>query len=82
MSKRRKKKAVLIRILWAVFILILFLVSAAELMLHRHVIFGIEGTPLFEVFFGFGSCVAIVLISKLLGFLVKKPEDYYIQERK
>lgn len=82
MSKRRKKKADMIKILWVIFIVVLFLVIAAELLMHRHAHFALDGIPLFDAWFGFGSCVAIVLFSKLLGFFVKAPENYYDKGKK
>jgi hypothetical protein len=77
MSKKRNQKANLIKTLWIFFAIILFLVASAELLMHRHPHFAIDAIPLFEAWFGFGACVVIVLVSKLLGFLVKAPESYY-----
>jgi hypothetical protein len=33
--------------------------------------------PYFYAWFGFGSCIIIVVAAKLLGIFVKRNEDYY-----
>jgi hypothetical protein len=42
---------------------------------HSH--FGLDGTFGFAAWFGFVSCVALIAISKALGFFLKRPDDYY-----
>lgn len=65
-------------------IILLVMLVAVELMapmfgvehLH-HAHFGIDGTPGFFAWYGFVTCVAMVLVSKVLGYVLKKKEDYY-----
>lgn len=66
-----------IRWLWRIFGGVLVLTIAAGLLVHSHGYFGIDGTFGFNAWFGFLSSVAMVVFAKLLGFLVKRPEDYY-----
>lgn len=62
---------------WALFIVVLAATLVAEGWMHPHVTFGIEGLPYFNAAFGFLSCAAIVIISKFLGFFLKRKEEYY-----
>lgn len=66
-----------IRKLWYLGISILGLTVIAEFFIHLHAHF--ENTAWFSFYavFGFFSCVALVLFAKLLGFLLKRKEDYY-----
>ncbi len=46
--------------------------------MHKHTLFSaVEGLPGFYALFGFLSCVAIIVVSKLLGYVLKQREDYY-----
>ena len=74
-----KKKT--IKILWVIFILLLIGALAAEGLMHPHVTFGIEGTLFFNAWFGFLSCAAIILLSKFIGFFLKRKETYYKEAR-
>lgn len=61
-----------------VFYVILALLVVPDFFMHKHSLFSkVEALPGFYALFGFISCVAIILISKLLGFVLKKQEDYY-----
>jgi uncharacterized membrane protein AbrB (regulator of aidB expression) len=62
---------------WIIFAAVLVLTLLAEFLMHPHSSFGIDGTLFFHAWYGFAACVAIVLISKLLGYVLKRPEDYY-----
>lgn len=66
-----------IRWLWWIFGAVLALTVAAQLYIHVHAYFGVDGWFGFSAGFGFLSCVAMVVFAKLLGVLVKRPEDYY-----
>lgn len=60
------------------FYILLALLVLPDFFMHKHTYFSsIEAIPGFYALFGFISCVAIILISKLLGFVLKKKEDYY-----
>jgi hypothetical protein len=66
-----------IRWLWRIFGVLLGLTVAAGLFIEAHGYFGLDGTFGFHAWFGFLACVAMVVVAKLLGFLVKRPESYY-----
>ena len=60
------------------FYIVLVLLVLPDLFMHKHTLFfSVEAWPGFYAFFGFVACVVIILVSKLLGFALKKPEDYY-----
>lgn len=60
------------------FYLVLVLLVLPDFFIHKHTLFSpVEGVPGFYALFGFIACVAIILISKVLGFVLKRPEDYY-----
>lgn len=69
-----------IRLLWIALAVILVATVVAGFLVHPHVYFGIDGTPAFYAWFGLGSCIAMVLIAKALGVLIKRPDDYYDAE--
>lgn len=46
-------------------------------LIHKHGPFAIEHWVGFYAVYGFISCVGLVLVSKLLRQIVKRPEDYY-----
>jgi hypothetical protein len=66
-----------IRWLWIAFAVILIVSVAAQALAHMHTYFEFDGWFGFNAAFGFLSCVAMVLFAKLLGFLLKRPDDYY-----
>jgi len=66
-----------IRKLWWIFGGVLALTVLAQLGVHVHGHFGIDGWLGFNAVFGFLACVAMVVFAKLLGFVLKRPVDYY-----
>jgi hypothetical protein len=66
-----------ILLLWIVFIVILAATVLADFFIEHHAEFGIDGTFGFYAWFGFVSCVVLVFGSRLLGFFLKRPDDYY-----
>ena len=66
-----------IRLLWIVFAVILAAVVLADLAIEPHPFFGLDGTFGFGAWFGFFSCVALVLFAKALGAALKRPDTYY-----
>jgi len=66
-----------IRRLWLAFAAILGLSVLAGFFVQQHDHFGIEGSFGFYAWYGFVTCVAMVVLAKLLGILLKRPEDYY-----
>lgn len=66
-----------IRKLWIALYTVLALTVAAQLAIKVKGYFGIDSWFGFGAAFGFLSCVAMVLVAKALGALLKRPEDYY-----
>jgi len=66
-----------VRRLWVVFAVVLAVTVAAEALVHMHPRFRVEGWFAFHAGFGFLACVGMVLFAKGLGFLLKRPDDYY-----
>lgn len=60
------------------FYIVLVLLVLPDFFMHKHSLFSpVEAWPGFYAVFGFVSCVVIILVSKLLGFVLKRKEDYY-----
>jgi len=68
-----------IRLMWWIGGIILALTVVAQIWIHIHAYFGVDGWVGFYAAFGFLSCVAMVLFAKGLGWILKRPDDYYIR---
>ena len=66
-----------IRLLWIVFVCILALTVLAGLFMHPHAAFGIDGSFGFYAWFGLVSCIAMIVVAKLLALLLKRKDSYY-----
>ena len=66
-----------IRRLWLGFAVLLTLLVLADLLLHGHPVFAIDGTFGFYSWYGLLTCAAMVLFAKLLGLLLKRPDTFY-----
>ncbi|MEM1382943.1 MAG: hypothetical protein AAF713_17275 [Pseudomonadota bacterium] len=66
-----------VRGIWAISLGVLVGTVLADLSIDHNPKFGIDGSFGFAAWFGFAACVALVLLSKLLGLLLKRPDDYY-----
>ena len=66
-----------IRILWWVFGGILAATVIAQVFVHVHGHFTVDEWIGFNAIYGFLTCVAMVVFAKLLGFVLKRPVDYY-----
>ncbi|MEH6472143.1 MAG: hypothetical protein V7752_12915 [Halopseudomonas sp.] len=66
-----------IRRLWFGFLLVLGLSLLAGLSVHQHQFIGIEDYFGFFGGYGFLACLVMVGLAKLLGRLLKRPDDYY-----
>jgi hypothetical protein len=63
------------------FYIVLALLVLPDFFIHKHAYFSsFEAWPGFYAFFGFVSCVIIILVSKLFGLVLKVREDYYDHE--
>jgi sterol desaturase/sphingolipid hydroxylase (fatty acid hydroxylase superfamily) len=66
-----------IKLLWKVFIAVLVMLVLAQAFIYVKGYFGVDGWFGFGAAFGFLSCLAMVLFAKALGYVLKRPEDYY-----
>jgi hypothetical protein len=66
-----------VRALWIVFLAVLAITVAAELLVHLHPRFRLERWFGFHAAWGFLSCVAMVLFANFLGIFLRRPDDYY-----
>lgn len=68
-----------IKLLWVVGVLSLAVITALSLTVpHHDVQFGIEATPAFYSWYGFVTCVAMVVFAKfVLGKLLSRKDTYY-----
>lgn len=66
-----------IRLLWVVFLFILALVVIAGLFMDVHAWFRLDGSFAFNAWYGFVTCIVMIVIAKLVGRLLHRKEDYY-----
>jgi len=66
-----------IRLLWAVFLFVLALTVLASLITAVHAWFWLDGTFAFNAWYGFATCIGMVLFAKLLGRLLHRKDSYY-----
>jgi hypothetical protein len=66
-----------IKMLWIVFAVVLAATVMLDLVIEHHPYFGLDGTLCFGAWFGFASCVAMVVFAKALGVILKRPDTYY-----
>ena len=69
-----------IRLLWKVLWGVLALTVAAQLVIKIKGYFGIDDWFAFGAVYGFLACVAMVLVAKGLGYLLKRDDNYYAAE--
>ncbi|MCF2949194.1 hypothetical protein L0668_13825 [Paraglaciecola aquimarina] len=66
-----------IRKLWIGFSIVLALTVLAQTVIYVKGYFGFDAWFGFGAVYGFTSCLIMVLIAKLLGLVLKRPENYY-----
>lgn len=66
-----------IRKLWIGGIALLAVVALLDVVIHKHAYFGVDGTFGFYSWYGFLTCVAMVVFAKVLGIILKRGDDYY-----
>ncbi len=68
-----------IKLMWVLGIVLLGFVTWLGTTVHPHSKFGIEGTIAFYSWYGFITCVAMVIFAKFLGLFLSKKDTYYDQ---
>jgi hypothetical protein len=66
-----------IKRLWIVFGLVLAATVLADLTIEHHPYFGLDGTFGFGAWYGFVACVALIVVAKGLGAVLKRPDTYH-----
>ncbi len=66
-----------IRKLWIGSSVVLALIVAGDLFVDHYEYFGIDATFGFYAWYGFVTCVAMVVGAKLLGIFLKRKDVYY-----
>ncbi|MGQ9424440.1 hypothetical protein ACXYTJ_00650 [Gilvimarinus sp. F26214L] len=66
-----------IRALWIGGAIVLALTVIAQFFVPLHDYFVVDGVFGFYAVFGFFSCVGMVVLAKLLGLLLKRPDTFY-----
>ncbi|MEE9386757.1 MAG: hypothetical protein V3V08_25350 [Nannocystaceae bacterium] len=67
-----------IRLAWIGFIACLVVLLLLDLVVEHHPHFGIDGYFGFSAWYGFGTCVLMVVGSKkLVGLFLKRKDTYY-----
>lgn len=82
MKRKQKELESTIKIAWIIFTAVLIFTLVLEFFIHPHVTFSIQEIPFFNAFYGFLSCIAIILVSKFFGIFVKRDEEYYEGDEK
>ncbi len=66
-----------IRLLWVIFLCVLAVTILASLFTEVHAWFRIDGSFAFYAWYGFLTCIGMVLVAKLLGCLLHRKDSYY-----
>ncbi len=66
-----------IQLLWRIFSVILLVTLAAQYFVPVHGYFLVDEAFGFHAMFGFLSCLAMVVVAKLLGLLLKRKATFY-----
>lgn len=69
-----------VRGLWWVFGVVLALTVLLQFAIPVKGKFALESSFAFGAWYGFAACVAMVLVARVLGWWLKRPDDYYAGE--
>lgn len=70
-------RAATIRWMWILGGAMLVLLVLGDFFVEHHPHFGVDGLPGFSAVYGFVTCVLMVVGSRAVGLLLKRPDDYY-----
>ena len=77
MSDHWLVRASTIKRLWTGFAAVLVALVLADVFVAHHARLPLEGTFGFGAWFGFASCVVLIVFAKGLGVLLKRPDTSY-----
>jgi len=66
-----------IRLLWIVSSLVLAATVVPDFFIDQYDHLGIDGTFGFYAWYGFATCVGMVVFAKVLSIFLKRSDDYY-----
>ncbi len=66
-----------IKKLWQWGLVLLAVVALLDLFVNGYAYFGIDGTFGFYSWYGLLTCIAMVVVAKVLGVFLKRGDDYY-----
>ena len=69
-----------IRLLWWVFAIVLLLTVVAHVVIDVKGYFGVDEWYGFGAAFGFFSCLLMVVFAKGLGSVLKRDQDFYLNQ--
>lgn len=69
-----------LRALWIVFVSVLAVTVLAEGFIERHPHFPALDWLGFNAVYGFVTCAAMIVLSKVLGMWLKRRDDYYRED--
>ena len=69
-----------IKLMWRIFYAVLAGLVLLQLVIKVKGYFVVDGWFGFGAAYGFLACLAMVLVAKGLGYILKRPEDYYAEE--
>jgi len=69
-----------IRKLWIGLVVVLTLLVGAQFFIEIKPYVGLDGSFGFGAWFGFISCVVMVVVAKIIGYVVKRSEFYYSED--
>lgn len=69
-----------IKLMWWIFGGVLTGLVLLQLVIKVKGYFGVDGWFGFGAAYGFLACLAMVLVAKGLGYVLKRPEDYYAED--
>ena len=68
------------RLLWWVFSIVLAILVGLQLVVKVKGYFGVDSWFGFGAGYGFLACLAMILVAKGLGLILKRPENYYAED--
>ena len=66
-----------IRILWIIAAVVLALTVAAGAFVEHHGYFGLDSSFGFNAWYGFATCIGMIVFAKALGLLLKRKDSWY-----
>ena len=66
-----------LRLLWAIAAVVLVVVVVAGTLVERHGYFGLDDGFAFNAWYGFATCIGMIVLAKALGLILERRDDWY-----